>query len=419
MKNDFRQLGFGPADILLPKDCDMTKWSVVACDQYTSEPEYWERVEKFVGEAPSTLHLILPEYRLEQGNPEGDIREIHAAMEQSIKSGIWDTLRDSFVYVERTQKDGAVRRGLVGAVDLEQYEYLPEKEALIRATEGTVLSRIPPRLAVRRGAAVELSHVMLLADDPEDTVMGPLEAGKESFRELYRFDLMENGGSIRGYAVDAKGAAHAAAALGALKQGMSRGDEAVPMLFAVGDGNHSLASAKAWYEEQKKTAGEGADLPCRYALAELVNLHEPALVFEPIHRVVFGIRPEELLRELTDFCSTGEPGDGGAQTAEYIWEGGEGTVSFPRPTHHLTVGTLQKFLDDYTGKNGGRIDYIHGDEAAGQLGRRPGNIAFLLPVMEKSQLFETVNAEGALPRKTFSMGEPWDKRYYLEGRKIR
>ncbi len=299
MTNLFDGLPFAPADILLPQDCEYAKWSVVACDQYTSQPEYWQRVEEYVGSAPSALRLILPESCLDGPNVETDIMEINNTMTRYLREDRFRTLPASLIYVERRLDNLRLRRGLVGMVDLEQYDYEPGSSALVRATEGTVMSRIPPRVAVRKNAPLELPHVMLLADDPEKTVIEPLSARKDRMEQVYDFDLMERGGHIAGWKLDGESMALVASALRALADPAAFNakygtvDKPV-MLFAVGDGNHSLATAKECYERQKKlTPPEHWDaLPARYALCELVNLHDASLEFEPIHRVVFGVEPE-------------------------------------------------------------------------------------------------------------------------------
>lgn len=408
----FDAVGFYPADILLPRGADMNKWAVIACDQFTSQPEYWQAVEAAVGDAPSTLRLILPEARLGQEGEADEIAAIHDAMTSYLESGLFRTLPRSMVYVRRTQTDGRVRQGLVGMVDLERYDFTPGSGALIRATEGTVLSRIPPRMAVRRGAPLELPHVMLLIDDPEHTVIEPLAAG-EGMETLYDFDLLQHGGHLHGSRLTEAQMEQAVRALARLA-----GGEEHPMLFAVGDGNHSLAAAKACYEERKASAPEGAVLPERFALVEVVNCHDPALTFEPIHRCLFGVEPEEVLSALLDYYPGAHRGEGEGHTVSFTWSGGSGTSTVPAPRAHLAVGTLQTFLDDYLASHAGRLDYIHGEEAARSLGRRSGNLAFCLPAMEKAQLFPTVMADGVLPRKAFSMGEARDKRYYVEARRL-
>ena len=416
MNEKFRNLGFLPADILLPKDADMTKWSVVACDQFTSQPEYWEAVERFVGDAPSTLRLILPEAHLHAPDVDAHIARINERMEAYLDEEVFTVLPEALVYVERTQSDGRVRHGLVGRVDLEQYDFTPGSGALIRATEGTVLSRIPPRVRVRQRAPLEVSHVMLLIDDPADTVLGPLRGGADGV-PLYDFPLQQGGGSIRGWKLNqTEGIADA---LEALRDQAARQTGGAPLLFAVGDGNHSLATAKQCYEDWKAVTpqAEWADLPARYALVEVVNLHDEALQFEPIHRVLFGVQPEELLSAFRQAFPGVQEGPG--HTIEFVWEGHTLVLTVPHPAVQLAAGTLQGFLDAWVRDHGGELDYIHGDDTARDLGARPGNMGFLLPPMEKRQLFPTVIADGVLPRKTFSMGHAQDKRYYLEGRRIR
>ena len=426
MNSEFEKLGFYPADILLPKEADMTKWAVVACDQFTSQPEYWEAVEKTVGDAPSTLRLILPEAKLNDANVDEHIADINAAMKSYMDQGVFKTLPESLIYIERTQSDGKIRHGLIGMVDLDQYDFTPGSGALIRATEGTVLSRIPPRVRVRQDAPVELPHVMLLIDDPERTVIEPLTADAGSMEKLYDFDLQQGGGHLTGWKLTAAQIDAVAAALTGLtseeamekKYGL-RG--AAPLLFAVGDGNHSLATAKQCYENLKKVTPESewATLPARYALVEVVNNHDDALKFEPIHRVVFGVDPAVLLEALKAYYPGAHEGAGEGHSIAYTYEGHQGIVTVPNPKMQLAVGTLQTFLDQYLKEHGGEVDYIHGDEITDELGSKPGNIGFKLPAMGKEQLFKTVMADGVLPRKTFSMGHAQDKRYYVEARKIK
>ena len=426
MNEKFKALGFYPADILLPKDADMTKWAVVACDQFTSQPEYWQAVEETVGDAPSTLRLILPEARLNDPEVDSHIRSINDSMQNYLDEGVFKALPDSLIYIERTQSDGRVRRGLIGMVDLEQYDFTPGSGALIRATEGTVLSRIPPRVRVRQDAPIELPHVMLLIDDPERTVIEPLASAGGEMEKLYDFDLQQGGGHLAGWRLTAAQTDAAAESLAALcteaetekKYGLKG---AAPLLFAVGDGNHSLATAKQCYENLKKVTPESerAALPARYALVEVVNNHDDALTFEPIHRVVFGVEPEALLEAFKAYYPGAHEGRGEGHTIAYTCAGRTGFVTVPQPKVQLAVGTLQAFLDSYVQDHGGEIDYIHGDEVTDELGSKPGNIGFKLPAMGKEQLFKTVMADGVLPRKTFSMGHAQDKRYYVEARKIK
>ena len=425
-----RVLPFQPADILLPRDCDMSLWSVVACDQYTSQPEYWQRVEERVGRAPSALRLILPESCLEGPNVETDIMEINNTMSRYLREGRFAECPDSLIYVERTLDSGKIRRGLVGKVDLEQYDYEPGSGAPIRATEGTVLSRIPPRVAVRKNAPIELPHVMLLADDPERTVVEPLSARTGEMELLYDFDLMERGGHIKGWKLTPALKEETLAAIAALADPAAfraryhLSEDLPVLLFAVGDGNHSLATAKECYERQKQlTPPEQWDeLPARYALVELVNLHDDSLEFEPIHRVVFGVKPEELLDALAAYYPGAGPDVAEGHRLTYCYgRWGRGEITVPHPRAQLPVGTLQTFLDEYiAGHPKARIDYIHGEDVARELaGSREDAVAFLLPGMGKGELFPTVIHDGVLPRKTFSMGEAHDKRFYLEARRIR
>ncbi len=427
MNPKFEKLGFYPADILLPKQgTDMTKWAVVACDQFTSQPEYWQAVEDTVGDAPSALRLILPEAGLNAPDVDERIAAVNAAMDRYLDGGLFETLEESLIYIERVQSDGKIRHGLLGMVDLEQYDFTPGSGALIRATEGTVLSRIPPRVKVRKDAPIELPHVMLLIDDPNKTVIEPLTRASGEMEPLYSFPLQQGGGSITGRRLTAAQMDRTADALEVLcspqEQAWKYGvKDAPPLLFAVGDGNHSLATAKQCYEDLKKVTPESewASLPARYALVEVVNNHDDALQFEPIHRCVFGVKPEEVLEAFLAYYPGAYEGRGEGHAVAYTHAGGEGFLTVPQPRVQLAVGTLQAFLDGYVKEHGGEIDYIHGADVTDRLGRREGSIGFKLPAMGKQQLFKTVMADGVLPRKTFSMGHAQDKRYYVEARRIR
>jgi len=426
MNKKFENLGLRPADILLPKDCDMSRWAVVACDQFTSQPEYWEEADRIAGDAPSTLRLILPESKLNDANVDEHIADINRAMADYLARDIFQIHKETVIYIERTQSDGTVRPGLVAAVDLEKYDYTPGSGSLIRATEGTVLERIPPRVRVRKDAPIELPHVMLLIDDPRHTCIEPITAATGSMERLYDFDLMLRGGHLKGWKLSQTQIDALADALeGLASDGAMREKYGLsgipPLLFAVGDGNHSLATAKTCYENLKKVTPESewANLPARYALVEIENLHDDALQFEAIHRVVFGVDPEKLLGAFREFYPTARDGQGVGHTIAYTWAGGSGYLNVPNPRVQLAVGTLQNFLDVYLKENGGHVDYIHGGQVTDELGSKPGNIGFKLPAMGKDQLFKTVIADGVLPRKTFSMGHAEDKRYYVEGRRIR
>ena len=420
MNDIFEGLPFKPADILLPRDCDLSLWSVVACDQYTSRPEYWQRVEERVGRAPSTLRMILPESCLEGPSVETDIMEINSNMSRYLREGRFREYPDALIYVERTLSNGGVRRGLVGMVDLEQYDYEPGSKAAVRATEGTVMARIPPRVAVRKNAPIELPHAMLLADCND--IIPPLSGQTGEMELLYDFELMEGGGHIKGWLLTQEQQEQTAQAIRERKTWADR--ERDGLLFAVGDGNHSLAAAKACYERRKGLTdpSQWPELPSRYALCELVNFYDGSVEIEAIHRVVFGVKPEELLEALMDHYPSTVQGAGEGHTLSYVinrWS--QGTVTVTRPEASLPVGTLQSFLDQYIAAHPrARVDYIHGeDEARALAGEREDAIAFLLPAPDWAELFDTIVRDGVLPRKTFSMGEAQDKRFYLEARKIR
>lgn len=418
--------GFGPADILLPQNCDLTKWSVVACDQYTSQNDYWERVAQAVGDAPSTLKLILPESQLEDGHFEEHVADINRTMDAYLDQGLFRTLPNALIYVERWLDNKKLRRGLVGVVDLECYDYNAGSSSLIRATEGTVITRLPPRVAVRRNASLELPHIMVLVDDPDKQLIEHLTYETDRMEEVYDFDLMERGGHITGYLVPEDLQADVCEILNTLARphDFARKYDAKGkpvLLFAIGDGNHSLAAAKAAYEEKKQHTPQEqwADLPSRYALVELVNLHDESLEFEPIHRVCFDVDADELMKDFLAAYPGAHYGEGEGHTITYVFDTEVGKITIPKPTAQLPVGTLQDFLDQWMQTHSGRIDYVHGDDVTWELGRKPGNIGFLLPAMGKDELFKTVIFDGALPRKTFSMGEAHDKRFYLEARKIK
>lgn len=405
---DHNKIGFYPAQILIPKVEDMTKWSVVACDQYTSQPEYWARVRDFVGDAPSTLKMILPEAELETADPES----VNKTMKEYLKKDLFDVHKYTFVYLQRTQNDGKIRQGLMGMLDLECYDYHKGSRTLCRATEGTVEDRLPPRIRVRKDAPLELPHIMVLIDDPECTVIEFLQNKTCCFEQLYDFDLMEQGGHLTGHAIKGVECEDRMKALAALA-----GDQEHPLLYAMGDGNHSLATAKACYEQLKESLGDAAlEHPARYCLVELVNLHSDALQFEPIHRIVANTDPDRLMDALKDAGL--EEGSAHPQQIEIVRNGEHTVYSFAKETSKLAVGSLQNALDRLVPQIGGEIDYIHGEEVVDDLSRKEGSIGFILPNMAKEDLFPTVIADGALPRKTFSMGHAHDKRFYLECRRI-
>ena len=446
--------GLKPDDIYLPAEgIDLRRWAVVACDQYTSQPDYWRRVEAYVGTRPSTLHIVQPEIDLARAGAR--IPAIHRAMREYLSNGtLVRAVRNGFTLTERTTASGA-RLGLVAAVDLEEYDFTPGSGAMIRATEGTIRERIPPRLRIREGAPLECPHVMLLLDDPTHTVIEPLHARLRETAPLCDFELMENGGRLRVWGVEGDALAPVSDALSALWE---RSDG---FLYAVGDGNHSLATAKARWDALKPALSpeEAQTHPARYALAEIVNLHSPALAFEPIHRVLFGADMEDLVsayrahlasrgmkltavEPLSSRASGTKPVDPSSSRAcevesaepsssacgitptdeaELTFVSGNARASYRvgNPENPLPVAVLQPFLDEYLRSHpAARIDYVHGAAAVESLCQTPHTTGILLPAIDKSALFPAVRQGGALPRKTFSMGEPDEKRYYMECRKI-
>ncbi|MBE6593254.1 MAG: DUF1015 domain-containing protein [Ruminococcaceae bacterium] len=413
---------YSPADILLPdfNKIDASKWAVIACDQFTSEPHYWENAERIVGDAPSTLRIMLPEVYLSETAER--IPTINATMDTYLCEHLVSH-PNSMIYVERTQSDGNVRRGIVMAIDLECYDFKKGANALIRATEATVIERIPPRVAIRRDAKIELPHVMLLIDDPKRTVIESLSSENCPI-VAYDTELMLGGGHVKGRFLSDEAKRTVSAALDTLitPEAMAEryGDSSLaPLLFAVGDGNHSLATAKTIYEEIKASIGEeaAASHPARYALTEVVNIHDEALKFEPIYRVMFNVDPDDVLTKLTAYTEA-LSGSAQSQTIEYLTDKKNGNIVVAAPEKQLTVGTLQDFIDGYIKENPkAEVDYIHGVESVKSLIGK-SSIGFIFSGMSKSELFKTVIYDGALPRKTFSMGHAEDKRYYLECRSI-
>ncbi|MCQ2451803.1 MAG: DUF1015 domain-containing protein [Oscillospiraceae bacterium] len=404
---------FKAADILLPQVDSMEAWSVIACDQFTSQPEYWEQVRKTVGTAPSTLNLILPESKLTADN-RAWAAEINQTMAEYLKAELFKVYPASYIYVERTLLNGSIRSGVVGAVDLDAYDYSPDASSAIRATERTVVERIPPRKQVREGAPIELPHVLLLCDDARRQLIEPFADQKAQLPKVYDFDLMQGGGRITGWLVSGEAAAAFGRGLDGYAAYMAQGGS---LLFAVGDGNHSLATAKACYDALK-AENPGVELsnhPARYALVELGNIHEESLQFEAIHRVITNIDPKALLERMqADIAAD----DGIAVT----WYAGaeSGTLLLDRSQGATAVMILQSYLDRVLPEfPGAAIDYIHGDDTAASLGAKDASLAILLPAMGKNELFPGISADGVLPRKTFSMGHAQEKRYYLEARKIR
>lgn len=420
---------FSPADLLLYRGEDPSAFAVVACDQYTSEPDYWRRVEQRVGESPSALRLIFPEACLKTADFDDTVAAINRTMGCYLHQGLFRECPDSLLYVERRLRGGRVRRGLVGKLDLECYDFSAGSQSPVRATEGTVLERIPPRVKVRENAPLELPHVMVLFDDPDRAVIEPLAAKRGGFESAYAFDLMEDSGRLEGWLLPKEERERIACALrrfgdrAAFEGRYGIADPAKGVLqFAVGDGNHSLATAKQCYLELKARIGRDAALrhPARWALVELVNLHDESLAFEAIHRIVTGVCREELLAAFEGRFRLSDTDGPGCQRVDVVIDGRQTARYIANPSRNLPVGSLQAFLDEYAAAHPGtEIDYIHGADVVRELSAGPDSVGFLLPPMAKEELFRTVILDGALPRKTFSMGEACDKRFYFEARRIR
>jgi len=435
--------------ILLPKDTiDMRKWAVVACDQYTSQPAYWKRVAEFVGDAPSSLHLIFPEAFLGRDNRKR-IERICTAMQEYQDTGVFREPESCFMLIQRTLKSGVVRNGLIVALDLEHYDYSKNSASLIRPTEATIPERITPRIAIRKGASLELPHIMVLIDDPQKTVIEPLFAAKHDEKNMrYDSPLMLDAGSIAGFAIrepeHIAGIAQAIAKLAdkgnfTRRYGLSRGAQVI--LYAVGDGNHSLATAKALWEEMKKKLSEEEqnEHPARFALVELVNLHDDGLAFEPIHRIACGMETQSLLSAMQRYfqnkgaafsCEYPKRTESLSKAARRKSEGAHhipfftstahGMLSIERQLHSLAAGSLQECLDELVRHNPAlTVDYIHGEKELSSLVQQHRATGFILPQLRKGSLFESVIRHGILPKKTFSMGEAEDKRFYIEARRIR
>ncbi|MBE6616345.1 MAG: DUF1015 domain-containing protein [Ruminococcaceae bacterium] len=400
---------FSPADILLPKFADnpelMKKWAVIACDQFTSEPEYWEKCRELVGELPSAYNYIMPEAYLET-----DFESAHSnTIKKSMSNFDADSMQclNGIIYVKRTLPNGSVRHGLVGKIDLEAYNYEKGSKSAVRATEATVIERIPPRSKIRAEATVELPHILILVDEQ----VGLFDAAEQitkSAKPIYDFDLMLGGGHIQGYFFDGE---NLDSIISKIVEYESSDKE---LKYAMGDGNHSLAAAKAHWESLKS---QGAEMnhPARYALCELTALSDESLVFEPIYRIVKNCDINNFISCLESITSL----TGDKQGVTLVANGTKRELYFTNPSHALTVGTLQNFIDDYIVNHPGVIcDYIHGEESLEKLSDSPDTVGFLFDGMDKAELFPYVENYGALPRKTFSMGEAESKRYYLEMRKI-
>ena len=416
----FERIGIRPAQILLPAaGVKPETWACIACDQYTSEPEYWEKAFAVAGDAPSAIRLILPEYNLK--NSESLIPQIHRTMADYLAQGLLTpAVNPGFILCERTIASGT-RLGLVCAVDLEQYSFEKGSLPLIRPTEQTITDRLPPRLKIRRGAPVELTHIMILIDDPDRTVLEPLQAAKASLRKVYDFDLMMNGGHLAGWAVDsAEALAQVDQSLNALMD--TKGEN--PLLLAVGDGNHSLATAKAYWNEIREslTEAERENHPARYALCEIVNIHDEALLFEPIYRIVTGTTRAAVMADWKAYAEAkgmSLAAEGSDHRFTVVSADGEETVAVLNPEGAIPCETIQKFLDSFLSRHPeAGIDFIHGEGSLRALAAKPETVGFLLPDIDKHSFFKDVEKLGVLPRKTFSMGEADEKRFYMEAKKI-
>ncbi len=434
MKN-FAKYGVQIPEILLPKNIDLSSWSVIACDQYTQDKEYWQNAKNAAASKPSTLNLIFPEVYLNEQNKDERISKIQSTMKEYLAENIFET-HEACIYIERKTEYGRTRRGLVLAIDLEKYEWQPDSKALIRATEATVPERIPPRMKIRNGAALELPHIMLLADDKNDALVGGAEKLAKKNVSVYDGDLMLNSGHITGWKVQGLEAEKLLeTALSALAENGTDKDGNT-FLFAVGDGNHSLATAKAVWDEHKKTLsdGEKETSPVRYALVEIVNIYDAGLTFEPIHRVIFNQDFDSLLsfvqeklggttrkfdseKELADFVA-----DKDASGARYGFISKNTLCVLETSITDLAIAALQPVLDEYLDKNSkdkkNDIDYIHGTKDVVELGKKSNALSILLPPIAKESFFATINSRGPLPRKSFSMGEASEKRFYVEARKL-
>ena len=425
------KMGLRTSDLMIPKKgVDLSKWAVVACDQYTSEKDYWEDVDRIAGKDPSTLRLIYPECYLDDGDGDKRIEEINRTMDSYVRQELFDTYRDCFFLVKRTC-GSSCRWGLMASLDLDRYSWEKDSRSLIRATEGTILSRIPPRKKIRKDAPLEIPHIMVLISDKERSVIEPLAGRTERLEKVYDFELMKNGGHLQAWLVDSDSDKKAIAdAFGKLYDAL---DPSNPLLFAMGDGNHSFATAKSCWEDirQTLTEEERRNHPARFCLVELENIFDPGLVFEPIHRVLFNVPEDVFLEELGKNaakvetekvgcrnCIAKRIADQRAQRFGYCTSDKHVVVTLEKPVANIAAGTLQKVIDSLIAK-GYSVDYIHGADVTDRLGSEQGNIGLFLPAIDKATFFDTIIKDGALPRKTFSMGEANEKRYYMEARKIR
>ena len=418
------KIPFKQGNILIPKNIDMHKWSVVACDQYTSEPNYWNEVKAIVDNNPSSLNLILPEIYLNENNLDKRIKNINKNMQTMVDKKLFKEYKNTMIYVERKQDDGQIREGIIGVVDLEKYSFEKGSQTPIRATEKTIIERIPPRMKVREKALLELPHIMILIDDDKKDIIESLKKEVTDKDIVYDFDLMQKGGHIKGYTLNKESINNVKKKLELLadKKNFEKKynvNNKKVLLLAVGDGNHSLATAKSCYEKIKKELPRKEYLkhPARYALVELVNLHSPALQFEEINRVLFDIDVDNFIDSLYKYYDINSNGNG--QKFELITKDMNKTLYISNPKANIPVGSIQLFIDEYLQTHKGTVDYIHGKDITRELGSKDNNIGIIFEPMAKEELFKTVIVDGVLPRKTFSMGHSYDKRFYLEARIIK
>lgn len=428
-------LGLRIPEILLPKNIDLSTWSVIACDQYTQDKDYWKNVEEKAGNKPSTLNLILPEVYLGSPDKADRIKKIRQSMKEYLDTGVFADAKKCFIYLERKTAFGRTRKGLVAQIDLETYEWKPFSKANIRATEATIVERIPPRMEIRKGAPLELPHIMLLVNDKDDLLVGANKP-TDGRAPIYDGDLMANGGHITGWALESKVDIEGVEKALNLIAEKNASPDGSTFLFAVGDGNHSLATAKAVWDEYKKEHPEDKDSPVRYALIEIVNIYDTGLTFEPIHRVIFNIDNEALIKKLAEklngYIKALDDADKVIKAVKDSWanfgffyldsEGKQKNVLLETKIKELAVARLQPeidaFLKELPDQSKAEIDYIHGTDEVLKLGSKENSLGILLPPIAKDSFFETINGRGPLPRKSFSMGEADEKRFYLECRRL-
>ena len=424
-----KKTGFSSADVLLPKKgIDLKKWAVIACDQYTADPEYWEKVEESVGEAPSTLRITLPEIYLEKEGKEERIRKINTTMDEYLENGIFTEYKDSYILVERKSETGT-RFGIVGKIDLEEYDYSKDSKSQVRATEGTILSRIPPRKEIRHAAPLELPHIMILISDEKRTVIESMRDKRDELEVIYDTDLMMAGGHVRGYLINRE--EDKKSIDDGLSQMLESLDPENPLLFAMGDGNHSLATAKSLWEDIKEELSEEEKErhPARYALVEIENIFDEGLQFEPIHRIFYSLTLDRFDEAISSFAPVvrKEKIDkeeiskliNKEKRAFVLYDGNEYTLYMMDGTEkELAAWTIQSVIDTLLFEKACTVDYIHGMEETLSLAGN-GNIAVILPDIPKETFFASILSDSAFPRKTFSIGHANEKRYYMEARKIR